>query len=211
MKFKMARRQRLVTARAVRSRLLDQLDDLQHQTQQTKDKLVLANLALVVSIVKRHLGCGMSFQELVSEGNMAMIRSVEKFDYGRGYKFSTYGSWAIMKSFARAIPAEGRHHQRYIRLSDKQLDLLDQPCDPDESAQDNSYRRSQAVHQAISKLDQREQTILAKRLGLRKNDEPMSLSQLGRMFGLSKERIRQIEMQAKNKLQKLLASQSSDF
>lgn len=211
LKFKLARRQMLVTARAVRSKILDELDDLGEQVQQTKDKLVLANLALVVSIVKRHLGCGMSFQELVSEGNMAMIRSVEKFDYSRGYKFSTYGSWAIMKGFARAIPAEGRHHQRYIRVSDKQLDLLDKPCAPDELAQDNSYRRTQAVQQAISKLDQREQTILAKRFGLKENDEPMSLSQLGSMFNLSKERIRQIELQAKNKLQKLLTSQGSDL
>jgi RNA polymerase sigma factor (sigma-70 family) len=70
-------------------------------------------LRLVVSIAKRHVGPVENFFELVSDGNMSLIRAVEKFDYARGNKFSTYASWAIMKNFARTIPDEHRHRDRF--------------------------------------------------------------------------------------------------
>ena len=71
-------------------------------------------MRLVVSIAKRHAGQTENFFELLSDGNMSLIRAVEKFDFSRGNKFSTYASWAIMKNFARSIPDEKHHRERYV-------------------------------------------------------------------------------------------------
>ena len=79
----------------------------------TKNQIVRANLRLVVSIAKRHVAPDQNFFELVSDGNMSLMRAVEKFDFARGNKFSTYASWAIMKNFARTIPDEHRHRDRF--------------------------------------------------------------------------------------------------
>jgi len=207
LKFKMARLQGRLGADRCPTRLLDELEDLQDAAKQIRDKLILANLPLVVSIVKRHLGNGLSFQELVSDGNVVLIRAVEKFDYTRGFKFSTYASWAIMKGFARAIPEEGRHHHRFVSLPDEHLDLLGQSLPVDEEAEHASYRRSVAVREAMSNLDAREQAVLTKRFGLDRQGSTMSLSQLGRVFGVTKERIRQIESRAMTKLRELLVTE----
>ena len=74
-----------------------------------KNFLIRSNLRLVVSIAKRHMKPRMSFFEMVSDGNMSLIRAIEKFDYTKGNKFSTYATWAIMKNYARSIPAEHTH------------------------------------------------------------------------------------------------------
>ena len=79
-----------------------------------KNQIIRANLRLVVSIAKKHVGRSDNFFELVSDGNMSLIRAVEKFDYARGNKFSTYASWAIMKNFIRSIPIEN-HRPRSVR------------------------------------------------------------------------------------------------
>ena len=78
-----------------------------------------ANLRLVVSIAKRHVTPDQNFFELVSDGNMSLIRAVEKFDFSRGNKFSTYASWAIMKNFARTIPGEFKHRDRFRTSQDE--------------------------------------------------------------------------------------------
>ena len=105
-------REGLDPARA-KSSVMDEIDALYEQIVATKNQIVRANLRLVVSIAKRHVGHGENFFELVSDGNMSLIRAVEKFDYARGNKFSTYASWAIMKNFARTIPDEHRHRDRF--------------------------------------------------------------------------------------------------
>ena len=85
---------------------MDEIERLYDQAVTVKNQIVRANLRLVVSIAKRHVGPTDNFFELVSDGNMSLIRAAEKFDYARGNKFSTYASWAIMKNFARTIPDE---------------------------------------------------------------------------------------------------------
>jgi len=113
LKYKAAKlRARLDPARP-RVRLMDQIERLYDQAVETKNQIVRANLRLVVSIAKRHVGPRENFFELVSDGNMSLIRAVEKFDYSRGNKFSTYATWAIMKNFARTIPDEHRRQERF--------------------------------------------------------------------------------------------------
>ena len=89
---------------------------------ETKNQIVQANLRLVVSIAKRHVSASDDFFGLVSDGNMSLIRAVEKFDYARGNKFSTYASWAIMKNFARTIPDEFKHRDRFRTSHDEMFD-----------------------------------------------------------------------------------------
>ncbi|MCA9083781.1 MAG: RNA polymerase subunit sigma-70 [Planctomycetaceae bacterium] len=86
-----------------------QIEELLDKANDVKNLLTRSNLRLVVSIAKRHLKPGVNFFELVSDGNMSLIRAIEKFDYSRGNKFSTYASWAIMKNFARFFCACGTH------------------------------------------------------------------------------------------------------
>ena len=92
---------------------MDQIEKLYDESVATKNQIIRANLRLVVSIAKRYVGPAEDFFELVSDGNMSLIRAVEKFDFSRGNKFSTYASWAIMKNFARTIPDALRHRDRF--------------------------------------------------------------------------------------------------
>ncbi|MGC8644262.1 MAG: sigma factor, partial [Isosphaeraceae bacterium] len=104
-------REALEPSRAKTSEL-DRIEQLQEEALAVKNQIIRANLRLVVSIAKRHVGPSNNFFELVSDGNMSLIRAVEKFDYSRGNKFSTYASWAIMKNFARTIPEENYRRDR---------------------------------------------------------------------------------------------------
>ena len=94
-------------------RLMDRIENLYEESVTTKNQIISANLRLVVSIAKRHVGPAEDFFELVSDGNLSLIRAVEKFDVSRGNRFSTYATWAIMKNFARSIPAVLRHRDRF--------------------------------------------------------------------------------------------------
>jgi len=180
--------------------VLDELDELHARANEIKGKLILANQALVISIAKRHLAGALTLDELVSEGLVPLMKAVEKFDYTRGFKFSTYASWAVMKHFARAVPQAGR--QQHELMPDEDLDLiLPGVGDVDEA---EAYKRSLAVQGAMDHLDERERQILESRYGLDRTGDPMSLSQLGDQLGITKERVRQIESKAMDKLHNLL-------
>ncbi len=104
-----------------KSSLMDEIDRLYQASVDVKNQIVQANLRLVVSIAKRHVGGSDDFFGLISDGNMSLIRAVEKFDYARGNKFSTYASWAIMKNFARSIPDEYKHKDRFRTAGEEVL------------------------------------------------------------------------------------------
>src|SRR5205823_6521004 len=93
---------------------LDRIERLQEEALAVKNQIIRANLRLVVSIAKKYVGPSNNFFELVSDGNMSLIRAVEKFDASRGFKFSTYASWAIMKNFTRSIPEEKHRRDRFV-------------------------------------------------------------------------------------------------
>jgi RNA polymerase primary sigma factor/RNA polymerase sigma factor len=131
---------------------------------------------------------------------MSLIRAVEKFDYARGNKFSTYASWAIMKNYARTIPDEHRHHDRF-RSAD--MELLQSATDrrADENQQRIAERdRLRQVGKFLDRLDSREQTIIIRRYGLDHEHEPQTLKEVGTALGVTKERVRQIEAKALEKL-----------
>ena len=181
---------------------LDAIERLQEESLAVKNQIIRANLRLVVSIAKRHVGPSNNFFELVSDGNMSLIRAVEKFDFSRGNKFSTYASWAIMKNFARTIPEENYRRDRFVTGHDEMFEAAADNR-TDEHEYENALKRMQeAVKGMLGHLDDRERRIIISRYGLNGASE-QTLEQLGRELGITKERVRQIESRAQDKLRKI--------
>jgi len=194
-------RDALDPARATAS-VLGQIDRMLEAALTVKNQIIRANLRLVVSIAKKHVGRTDNFFELVSDGNMSLIRAVEKFDYARGNKFSTYASWAIMKNFIRSIPIENHRRDRFVTGHD---DVFEAAADnrSDEHEYENAQKRMRdAVRGMLGRLDDRERKIIISRFGLDGVGE-QTLEQLGKELGVTKERVRQLEARAQGKLRKI--------
>ena len=183
-----------------RSTDMDEIEGFYEEAVKVKNRIVQSNLRLVVSIAKRHVASSDDFFQLVSDGNMSLIRAVEKFDYARGNKFSTYASWAIMKNYARTIPGEFKQRDRFRPTAEEMfLAKADQRSDR-YLLESQQARRSEQVNQILASLDDREQKIIISRFGLDYSQEPQTLKEVGAQLGVTKERIRQIEARALNKL-----------
>jgi RNA polymerase primary sigma factor/RNA polymerase sigma factor len=190
---------------------MDQIEKYYDESVETKNQIIRANLRLVVSIAKRHVGPAENFFELVSDGNMSLIRAVEKFDYSRGNKFSTYASWAIMKNFARTIPDEHRRRDRF-RTSHAEMFSSTEDARSDQYEQESSQtQRETQVERILDRLDEREQQIIISRFGLNRGHEPLTLKQVGAGLGVTKERIRQIEARALSKLRRAAEEDRIEF
>jgi RNA polymerase primary sigma factor len=193
-----------------RSVVMDEIERLYDAAVEVKNKIIRANLRLVVSIAKRHVGMADNFFELVSDGNMSLIRAVEKFDYARGNKFSTYASWAIMKNFARTIPDAHKQRDRF-RTTQQEMFLAAEDQRTDQYEQESGQRlREFQVGRILDRLDEREQQIIKSRYGLDGRTEPLTLKEVGAEMGVTKERIRQIEARALDKLRKAAEEEKID-
>jgi RNA polymerase primary sigma factor/RNA polymerase sigma factor len=200
LKFKAAKLRSQLDPAKAKSSLMDEIESLYEAAVAIKNQIVRANLRLVVSIAKRHVGLGDNFFELVSDGNMSLIRAVEKFDYARGNKFSTYASWAIMKNFARTIPDEHKHRDRF-RTSHSEMFSSTEERRTDQYEQESAQsQRERQIGKILERLDEREQKIIISRFGLDHGHEPLTLKEVGAEMGVTKERVRQLEARALSKL-----------
>ncbi len=189
---------------------LDEVERLQDEALSVKNQIISANLRLVVSIAKRHVGPSNDFFHLVSDGNMSLIRAVEKFDYARGNKFSTYASWAIMKNFARTIPEENYRRDRFVTGHEEMFEAAADNR-TDEHEYENAQKRNQdAVKRMLGQLDDRERLIIISRYGIDGASEK-TLEQLGKELGITKERVRQVESKAQEKLRKIACEEKLDL
>lgn len=186
-----------------KTKQMDQIEKLLDQYIGIKNFLIRSNLRLVVSIAKKHIKPGANFFGMVSDGNMSLIRALEKFDYTRGNKFSTYATWAIMRNFARSIPAEFSILERY-RTGTEEI-FQSSTDDRANQFQEELINRKQrlVIMNILEQLDEREKNIIVQRFGLEQGTEPSTLAEVGSRFGVTKERIRQLEARALRKLHKI--------
>ncbi|MBP3953958.1 sigma-70 family RNA polymerase sigma factor [Gemmata sp. G18] len=186
---------------------LVRVDELKDGIRDCRDVLINCNQRLVYAQAKQKLALGENIDDLVSDGNLSLMRAVEKFDYGRGNKFSTYATWAIMKNFARSIPDAKTHKQRYMTGHD---DLFEAKADVRTDEQEVLALADQArsrVNRLLEHLDVRTREVIRMRTGLDGSEE-MTLEQIGQHFGITKERVRQINVRGMKMLREWAAKEN---
>jgi len=195
----------------VRIQTLRDVEELQNEANALKQRLINANMRLVVNIAKRHSGHTDNLFELVSDGNMSLIRAVEKFDFGRGFKFSTYASWAIMKNFARSIPDEKHRRERFLTGHDELFDAAPDTRSDEHEIVATQERATHSVNRLLEYLEPREREIIRMRAGLDDHAKGMTLEEIGQQFGITKERVRQLNARAMKKLKAIAEEQEFEM
>ena len=204
LKFKAARLLKTIEPAGVTPRAFERIARLMKSVESIKQRIIQANLRLVVSIAKKHVGWSANFFEVISDGNVSLMRAVEKFDYSRGYKFSTYATWAIMKNYARSVPEQHYHYARYVTGQEEILEAAPDTRAGEVPASDRTQVRD-LIEAGLNELTEREREIVSNHFGLADEDGgSMTLEQLGERFGVTKERVRQIEQRALSRLRQVL-------
>jgi len=193
----------LINYANLRVETLDQIEENLKEANIVKDLLIRCNMRLVTSIAKRHAGQTENFFELLSDGNISLMRAVEKFDYSRGNKFSTYASWAIMKNFARSIPDEKNRRERFVTGNEEVFDAAEDKRSDEQECLAAAAHATAKVNRLLEFLEPREREIIRMRAGLDNNGDGMTLEKIGEKLGITKERVRQLNVRAVKKLRSL--------
>ena len=193
--------------------MLRKIESYLAQAEEIKRRIIEANLRLVVNIARKHTLSGANLLDLVSEGNISLMNTVEKFDYSRGFRFSTFASWAIAKDYARKIPDQIGRLGKATKAS---LANIHREMRTEDAADFAAIERAHhSLTQVIKdNLTKREQYVIMNRFGLVGppiKKETKTLVQIGRELNLSKERIRQIELLALQKLRQSLSPEEFEL
>tara|TARA_R110000744_G_scaffold71294_4_gene143550 strand:- start:1555 stop:2574 length:1020 start_codon:yes stop_codon:yes gene_type:complete len=204
--------QKEVWARADKKPTPEQAHELlmwYRKSERIREQIAETNLALVLAMAKRTRMSEVDFADLVSEGNMALLRAVDKFDAGRGFKFSTYACRAILKAFSRQGMKLSKYRQRFPTDFDPKLEksnFLETKRADFEKDTASEVRAIVVANRA--ELSDVERTVLEHRFGLETggHEKPMTLEQVGQIIGVTKERVRQIQNKAMEKIRVELES-----
>ena len=182
--------------------LMDDIELLLAEADRIRNHIWRANLRLVVSIAKRYVNPENSFSDLISDGNMSLLRAIECFDVSRGYRFSTYATWAIRKNFHRAITRRHRDRARFLSVDESLL-----ASNPDRVTPTASPCHADAIRQSLTQLleqlPDRERLVVSARFGFDAGEHPQTLQQIAERLGVCKERSRQLLLRALARLQAL--------
>lgn len=182
---------------------LDQIEALLAEAGELKNQIICANLRLVVHVARRHVGDGKDLFDLISDGNETLMRAVDRFDFNRGFKFSTYCTWALMRRFARRGYEVNRRRSLFVTGNE---DCLRDVVAATPSTEGDLVTR-ELVEQMASELSDRQWQVLRQRFGLGSDGQPQTLTEIGRDLGVSKERVRQIETESIAKLREKFSGQ----
>lgn len=167
-----------------------------------REYLARTNLALVLAMAKRTRLGDVDFAEIVSEGNMALIRAIDKFNVERGFKFSTYACRAILKAFSRTAQKSSRYRTRFPVEFEPDMEKSDwQDRRRDQVEEDCIDELKTIVDRNLADLSNVEQTVIRRRFNWQQQeDDPMTLEEVGKIIGVTKERVRQIQNKAMAKI-----------
>ena len=171
-----------------------------------REYLVRTNLALVLAMAKRTRLGDVDFSEIVSEGNMALLRAVEKFNVDRGFKFSTYACRAILKGFSRTAQKHTRHRSRFPVEFEPDLEKSDWADRKRDAVEEDLVGELKTiVERNLAELSDVEQTVIRRRFNWQQEQpSPLTLEEVGSIIGVTKERVRQIQNKALAKIRKLM-------
>lgn len=195
-------RDRMNRATTPRCDLVETIQGMLDEIDRTRSKIIESNLRLVVSISRRFADNKNGFEELVSEGNLILMKAVDRFDYSRGFRFSTYATHAVQRHIFRLFQTRQRRRGREQLTTDEILGELmphvfeEMPLDPQGDVR-------QLIGLWDECLDEREQYIVSARFGIEGRDDSRTLRDLSNELGISKERVRQVQIRAMEKLREL--------
>jgi RNA polymerase sigma factor (sigma-70 family) len=201
-KMRLGKLQKKIQKDGLTRQLAEEFLDWHRRYEHYREYLTRTNLALVLAMAKRTRLGDVDFAEVVSEGNMALLRAVDKFSADRGFKFSTYACRAILKAFSRTAMKSSRHKSHFpvefepemekSDWGDKRRDVVKEDCIDELKA---------IVDRNLADLSSIEQTVIKRRFNWKETDEsPLTLEEVGKIIGVTKERVRQIQNKALAKI-----------
>ncbi|MFN0056592.1 MAG: sigma-70 family RNA polymerase sigma factor [Planctomycetales bacterium] len=188
--------------------VVNQIESLLARAADVRREIIVANLRLVVSLARRFADEHNDFDELVSDGNLTLVNAVEKFDYSRGFRFSTYATHSIQRDFFRQIRRRRQDRTRFVPGADIMVATVPDAAPDELSLSDRLEGNKQLSQWMARELDERERSVLTWRFGLDRDAGPQTLQEIGQRLGVSKERVRQLEIRALETLQRTYGRQA---
>jgi RNA polymerase primary sigma factor len=174
-----------------------------------RNRIIRANMRLVIAIIKKFVSPQHSFDDLLSDGTMSLMHAVDKFDYARGFRFSTYAYRAIARNAYRAVLDRQKENSRFgVDPAEALFTVADDRMSVGMSEQTWSHLRNQLAA-ILKQLDRREQLIIRSRFGLGAHRKVRTFQSLAERLGISKERVRQLEQHAIEKLRQMVSERGA--